>query len=133
MPAISFEYSMADCNKFNWANCEILGTEPLHDISRYIKNLFHEIVEHIPNKTYLQNVITSSYKTKEVKRGGDTRLALLLVTNSIKDNTKSYIQDFRDIICNSGVLLYINGNKRTAESALALNGIILGNLLSYWS
>ena len=29
--------------------------------------------------------------------------------------------------------MFINGNKGTAESALALNGIILGNLLAYWS
>ena len=52
-------------------------------------NIFKEIVKHVPNKTYLQNVIISSYENKEVKLGVDTRLALLLVTNSIKDNTKS--------------------------------------------
>ena len=72
VPAIIFENPLADCNKFNLINYEILGTEPLHDINGHIKNLFEEIVEHVPNKTYLQNVITSSYEGKEVKCGADT-------------------------------------------------------------
>ena len=75
VPAIIFENPLADCNKFNLINYEILGTEPLHDINGHIKNLFEEIVEHVPNKTYLQNVLTSSYEGKEIKRGTDTRLA----------------------------------------------------------
>ena len=72
VPAIIFENHLADCNKFNLINYEILGTEPLRDINGHIKNLFQEIVEHVPNKTYLQNVITSSYEGKEVKCGADT-------------------------------------------------------------
>ena len=131
VPAIIFENSLADCNKFNLINYEILGTEPLHDINGHIKNLFEEIVEHVPNKTYLQNVITSSYEGKEVKRGADTRLALLLVTSSIKDNVPGHIYMIFETLCAIQELLYLNDNKRTAESVLALyvktvlNGILL--------
>ena len=91
VPAIIFENPVADCNKFNLIYYEILGIEPLHGINGHIKNLFEEIVEHVPNKTYLQNVIASSYEGKEVKRGADTQLALLLVTSSIKDNEPGHI------------------------------------------
>ena len=55
-------------NKFNLISYEILGTEPLDDLNGHIKNLYEEIVEHVPNKTYLQNVITLSYEGREVKR-----------------------------------------------------------------
>ena len=124
MPAIIFENALVDCNKFNLINYEIRGTEPLHDINGHIKNLFEEIVEHVPNKTYLQNVITSSYEGKEVKRGADTRLALLLVTSSIKDNVPGHIYMIFEALCAIHELLYLNDNKGkiTAESVLALYG-----------
>ena len=122
MPAIIFENALVDCNKFNLINYEIRGTEPLHDINGHIKNLFEEIVEHVPNKTYLQNVITSSYEGKEVKRGADTRLALLLVTSSIKDNVPGHIYMICETLCAILELLYLNDDKRTAESVLALYG-----------
>lgn len=54
-------------------------------------NIFKEIVKHVPNKTYLQNAIISSYKGKEFKRGTNTRLASLLVTSSVKYNVPGHI------------------------------------------
>ena len=83
-----------------------------------------EIVEHVPNKTYFQNVITSSYEGKQVKRGADTRLALLLVTSSIKDNVPGHIYMIFEALCAIHELLYLNDNKGnvTAESVLALYG-----------
>ena len=120
VPAIIFENPLADCNKFNLINYEILGTEPLHDINGHIKNLFEEIVEHVPNKTYLQNVLTSSYEGKEVKRGADTRVALLLVTSSIKDNVPGHIYLIFETLCAVQELPHLNDNKRFAESVLAL-------------
>ena len=91
---------MVDCNKFNLTNYEILGTEPLHDIKRHIKNLFEKIVEHVPNKTYLQNVIINlSYDSKEVKPGANTRLALMLVTRSVKDNVPAHIYIIFETLC----------------------------------
>ena len=38
------------------------------DISNIYEEIVEEIVEHVPNKTYLQNVITLSYEGREVKR-----------------------------------------------------------------
>ena len=122
MPAIIFENPLTDYNKFNLINYKILGTEPLHDINGHIKSLFEEIVEHVLNKTYLQNVITSSYEGKEVKGGADTRLALLLVTNSIKDNVPGHINMIFEALCTIQEFLYLNDNKRTAESVLTLYG-----------
>ena len=45
VPAIIFENPLADCNKFNLINYEILGTEPLHDVNDmskiYLKKLLN--------------------------------------------------------------------------------------------
>ena len=120
MPVIIFEKYLATCNKFNLTDYEILGTEPLHDINGHIRNLFDENVEHVPNKTYLQNVITSSYQGKEVKRSADTQLALLLVTSSIKDNVPGHICMIFETLCAIQELLYLNDNNRTAESVFSL-------------
>ena len=120
MPVIIFENYLAHCNKFNLIDYEILGTEPVHDINGHIRNLFDENVQHVPNKTYLQNVITSSYEGKEVKRTADTQLALLLVTSAIKDNVPGHIYMIFETLCAIQELLYLNDNNRTAESVLAL-------------
>ena len=120
MPVIIFENYLAHCNKFNLIDYEILGTEPVHDINGHIRNLFDENVQHVPNKTYLQNVITSSYEGKEVKRSADTQLALLLVTSAIKDNVLGHIYMIFETLCAIQELLYLNDNNRTAESVLAM-------------
>ena len=120
MPVIIFEKYLATCNKFNLTDHDILGTEPLHDINGHIRNLFDENVEHVPNKTYLQNVITSSYQGKEVKRSAGTQLALLLVTSSIKDNVPGHIYMIFETLCAIQELLYLNDNNRTAESVFSL-------------
>ena len=78
---------------------EILGKEPLHEINGHIKNLNGEIFEHVPNKTYLQYLMTTSYEGKEVKRNVDTRLALLLATSCIK---KLYINYFHSLLRHCG-------------------------------
>ena len=41
---------MSDLNDLNLSYYEILPHEPLDDISNHIKNLFNELVHHIPKK-----------------------------------------------------------------------------------
>ena len=118
MPVIIFENYLAHCNKFNLTDYEILGTEPVHDINGHVKSIWRKCST--CTKQNLQNVITSSYEGKEVKRSADTQLALLLVTSAIKDNVPGHIYMIFETLCAIQELLYLNDNNRTAESVLAL-------------
>ena len=77
------------------------------------QKFIEEMVEHVPNKTYLQNVLTSSYEGKEVKRSADTRLDILLVTSFMKDNVPGHIYMIFETLCTIQELLFLNDNKRT--------------------
>ena len=60
---------MSDLNDLNLSYYEILPHEPLHDISNHIKNLFNELVHHIPKKMKetVSNTIQKSFNGKDAK------------------------------------------------------------------
>ena len=73
---------MSDLNDLNLSYYEILPHEPLHEISNHIKNLFYELVRHIPKKMteIFSNTIQKSFNGKDAKNSSNYRKSLLLLT-----------------------------------------------------
>ena len=79
--SLFFSNPMSDLNNLSYY--EILPHEPLHDISNHIKNLFYELVHHIPKemKEIFSNTIQKSFNGKDAKNSSDYRKSLLIVGN----------------------------------------------------
>ena len=83
LPSLFFKNPMPDLNDISLLYYEILPHEPLHDISDHIKNLFNELVHHIPEKMKetFNNIIEKSFNGKDAKNSSDYRKGLLIVGN----------------------------------------------------
>ena len=81
LPALRYHNPTFNLSDLNLTNCEILCNEPLLDISNYIKNLYNELVHHVPNNIQdkFKQRIKSSFNGKEAKNASDYRKSLLLV------------------------------------------------------
>ena len=47
LPSLLYDYSHQDLKELNLSQYEILPTEPLHDISYHIKNIYQELPFHV--------------------------------------------------------------------------------------
>ena len=85
VPALLFEDPTIPLHAVNCGDYEILGFEPLHDISHHIENVLIELPEQLPKKesSELNAVINFCMGDKETKRAFDYRCALILISNQI--------------------------------------------------
>ena len=84
LPALLYKSSEPfDMRNYNIPDYEILTCEPLHDICNPTKNLYDELPRNLPKneKTKLNDIITTSFHSKEAKNSSDYRKSLLIVTN----------------------------------------------------
>ena len=107
----------------NLSKYEILFTEPLHDISKQIKNLYQEIPYHIPkNKTKdVRQISDISFNGKDAKNSPDYRKNLLIVAKWFSDNLPEHF--FNKILlsmCNIQAITYYSEKKRSLQSILRL-------------
>ena len=72
----------------NLSKYEILFTEPLHDISNHIKNLYQEIPYHVRKnkKKDVRQILDISFNGKDPKNSSDYRKSLLTVAKWFSDN-----------------------------------------------
>ena len=72
----------------NLSKYEILFTEPLHDISNHIKNLYQEIPYHVRKnkKKDVRQILDISFNGKDPKNSSDYRKSLLTVAKWFPDN-----------------------------------------------
>ena len=72
----------------NLSKYEILFTEPLHDISNHIKNLYQEIPYHVCKNTKkdVRQILDISFNGKDPKNSSDYRKSLLTVAKWFSDN-----------------------------------------------
>ena len=79
-------------NYFNIPDYEILTCEPLYDICNHTKNLYDELPRHLPKneKAKLNDIISTSFHSKEAKNSSDYRKSLLIVTNWLIQNLSEH-------------------------------------------
>ena len=135
LPSLFFNNPMSDLNDLNLPCYEILPHEPLHDISNHIKNLFNELVHHIPKKMKetFSNTIQKSFNGKDPKNSSDYRKSLLIVGNCLQENLPGNIIT-RIILTLAEIqeICYLPENERTPQKILHLNNLtfIHGMLLT---
>ena len=83
LSALMYDHPTFNLSDLNLADYEILCHEPLHDISNHTKNLYNELVHHVPNSIQdrFKQIIQNSFNRKEVKNGSNYRKSLLLAGN----------------------------------------------------
>ena len=107
----------------NLSKYEILFIEPLHDISKQIKNLYQEIPYHIPkNKTKdVRQISDISFNGKDAKNSSDYRKNLLIVAKWFSDNLPEHF--FNKILlsmCNIQAITYYSEKKKSLQHILRL-------------
>ena len=60
VPALMYNNAFKSLEEVNLQNYEILPSEPLHDITEHIKNLFAELPTHLP-KEEKKNYLTQQF------------------------------------------------------------------------
>ena len=81
LPAVLFNNHVLTIKDINLENYEILKNEPLHNVSNQIKNLYEEMLNHVPKdmRSSFKKIISASYNGKEAKKGADHRESLVYI------------------------------------------------------
>ena len=69
VPALIYNNPLDTLESLNLSKYEILVTEPLHDISNHIKNLYQEIPYHVPKnkKKDVRQILDISFDGKDAE------------------------------------------------------------------
>lgn len=75
---------------------EVLNTEPLHNISNHIKNLYQETLHHVlkKKKKHIRQILDVSFNGKDTKNSSDYRKTLLTVNKWFSDNQHTFLTKF---------------------------------------
>ena len=122
--------SLADINLQDY---EILFTEPLHDISNHIKNLYAEIPYHVDKKIKkdVTAIIDLSFNNKDARNSADYRRSLLFVTKWFQDNlTQHFITKLLMTFSEIQEIMYLEDSKRTPITILRLYTTIFHHALT---
>ena len=82
VPALMYKNPTESLSNLNLSKYEILFTEPLHDISNHIKNIYQELPWHFEkeSKKEIKEIVHGSFQGKEARNAADYRRSLLKVT-----------------------------------------------------
>ena len=88
VPALMFSCPDSTLEELNLQLCEVLGTEPLRDISNHVKNLYKEIPFKFEKETKksIVNIINVSFKNKQMRNSVDHRESLFIVSKYLQEN-----------------------------------------------
>ena len=100
--------------------------EALHDISNHIKNLYNELVHHVPNNIQdgFKQTIQNSFNGKEVKNASDCRKILLLVGDWLLETVREHFVTKTILtMCEIREISYVFERKRNSKKILCLSNI----------
>ena len=133
LPALLYKSSEPfDMRNYNIPDYEILTCEPLHDICNHTKNLYDELPRHLPKneKAKLNDIISTSFHSKEAKNSSDYRKSLLIVTNWLIQNlSEHYITKIFSTFAEIQEITYAVEEKRSRPKILRLSNITFTHAL----
>ena len=93
-------------------NYEVLGCEPLHDVTNHIDNLYMELPHHLnkSEKKMMEEIIFLSFERKDTKRGIDYRKSLLKLTIYLKRKINNDVYRILLTMCEIQHLLQMKQN-----------------------
>ena len=121
VPALMYNNPLDTLESLNLSKYEILFTEPLHDISNHIKNLYQEIPYHVPKnkKKDVRQILDISFNGKDAKNSSNYRKSLLTVAKWFSDNLPEHF--FNKILmsmCDIQVITYYSEKKKKSSKYL---------------
>ena len=131
VPALCFANPSATLEELNLANYEVLGCEPLHDVTGHIKNLFDAIPIHLnkAEKELFQNMIGLSFEGRDAKRGCDHRAALVKITKALDGKINTTAHQILLIMCEIQDILYSREENRTNQTILRLHNLTFSHAI----
>ena len=100
---------------------EVLGTEPLHDISNQVKNLYEEIPFKFEKETKnsIVNIINVSFKNKQVRNSADHRESLLIVCKYLQENHQNhFVTKVIETLAEMQETLYLQDSAKSPQKIL---------------
>ena len=100
-----------------------MDCEPLHDLKGHLSNLFEELPKLVdaPLSQNVSAVLHADLGTKETKRGGDYRLALIHILTLLKRKpTPAHVLRLIETVLDISELLYAEEAKRSPKAILRL-------------
>ena len=93
LPALMYYNPHNYIHQINLQTYEILFTEPLHDISNHIENLYIELPYHIDkeHRKSLNFIINNSFGGKEAKNSSNYCKSFLVVIQWFQENHKTHV------------------------------------------
>ena len=100
---------------------EVLGTEPLHDISSHVKNLYEETPFKFEKETKkcIVNIINVSFKNKQVINSANRRESLLTVCSYLQENHPDhFVTVVIETLAEMQNILYLHDSARSPQKIL---------------
>ena len=119
VPALMFSYPNSTLEERNLQMYEALGTEPLHDISNHVKNLYEEIPFKFEKETKksIVNIINVSFKNKQVRNSADHRESLLTVCKYLQENHPNhFVTVVIKTLAEMQEILYLQDSARSPQN-----------------
>ena len=103
--ALMYKNPLDFLESLNLSKYGIVFTEPLHNISNHIKNLYQEIPYHVSKneKKDVRQIFDIFFNRKDAKNASDCRKSLLTVAKWFSDNLPEY---FLTIVLLSNFTMY---------------------------
>lgn len=124
VPALLFNSESKSMSDLGLNQYEMALSEPLHDYSNHVKNLFHEIPAHLSKdgKKVFEATLSAIFQDKQTLQVCDYRDTAVLLPQALRQDA-SIPQEFLDLLdtlCEIGNILYSRETKRTNQSVLHL-------------
>ena len=119
VPALMFSCPNSTLEELNLQMYEVLGTEPLHDISNHVKNLYEEIPFKFEKETKksIVNIINVSFKNKQVRNSADHRESLLTVCKYLQENHPNhFVTVVIETLAEMQEILYLQDSARSPQN-----------------
>ena len=133
LPAILCKSSEPfDMRNYYIPDYEILTSESLHDMCNHTKNLYDELPWHLPKneKAKLNDIITTSFHSKEAKNSSHYWKRLLIVTNWLIQNLPElYMAKIFSTFAEIPGITYAIREKRSCPKILRLSNITFTHAL----
>ena len=125
VPALLYQNPDLPLDEINCGDYEVLGFEPLHDISHHIENVLTELPSHLSKDeaSELNALIEFCMAAKETKRAFDYRCALILISNQIRGKINSKAQLLLDTLVEIQEIAYNSEAQRTPRSILRFHNL----------
>ena len=125
VPALLYQNPDLPLDEINCGDYEVLGFEPLHDISHHIENVLTELPSHLSKDeaSELNALIEFCMGGKETKRAFDYRCALILISNQIRGKINPKAQLLLDTLVEIQEIAYNSEAQRTPRSILRFHNL----------